>query len=518
MSASLASMTGKHVDCCMHAHPSNPRDIAITTYCMYAITILASQSHSLHQHYSFYRAIVSCTGIQELRGQPPPPPNRHIHWNQAMHELTKYRDSIKEMRATLSEKDLEHFFGKQGQLANLKFPKVSSKHIDGNGGKKDQMERSVSPHPSTVSAYEPFSPQVVEVKVVVDPDSESRSSDHMYPAISSPDSEPELKIDCDYEPEPKRKKESKKPTHSVSPQPHKSEKNKGNFSGKKNYPTGLGLVVNKNKGGIHGPGVNFVKKAPSSDSPQRMVPTPTGFKPSKAAPGSMLTSLATVLAEKKRAEMNGFQDSPKKAKHAPAVVPPSKPLITEDMEGEEVSASLTSAFSRMYPPEKTAIAVVDPENKRIRKRKQLYTGTPDLQPSKRKPTQGNSPSKPQVSSSKSASSSVAHVRSNAQEMQSANLTFEDISAIWGETGGGTASEGASPSVVLEPETSSDSEPEDVAQEGKDCGLLETTIRHVYQAFTTKVKTIRGKSRSDMGYRYYSEKVSFTVIVVPKKYF
>lgn len=421
-----------------------------------------------------------------------------------MHELTKYRDSIKEMRATLSEKELEHFFGKQGQLTNLKFPKVSSKFLESSGPKRDQLERSVSPHPSSGSNYEPFSPQVVEVKVNVDPDSESKSSDAMYPPMSSPDSEPELKIDIDYEPEPRRKKDTKKPAHSVSPQPHKTEKSKGGFSSKKNHPTGLGLTGNKNKGAIHGTGVHFTKKPPLSDSPHKMVPTPTGFKPSKGAPGSMLTNLATHLAEKRRAEMNGF-DSPKKPKQTPAVVvTPSKALITEDTQGEEVSDSLKSAFSRVYPPEKTAIAVVDPENKRVRKRKQLYTGTPDL-PSKRKPPQSNSPVRPQVaSSSKSTASNVSHIKSM---VHGAGLTFDDISAIWGETGSGVASEGASPNVVVEPETSSESEPEDDTQ-GKNGGLLETTIRHVYQAFTKKVKSIRGKSSNDMGYRYYSEKVSF----------
>ena len=423
-----------------------------------------------------------------------------------MHELTKYRDSIKEMRSTLSEKDLEHFFGKQGQLANLKFQKVSSKYLDGAGGK---LERSVSPHPSTGSNYEPFSPQVVEVKVNVDPDSELRSSDPMYPPISSPDSEPELKIDFDYEPEPRRKKEPKRPPHSVSPQPHKTEKSKGSFASKKNHPTGLGLAVNKSKGTIHGGGVHFAKKATSSDSPQKMLPTPTGFKPTKGAPGATLTSLVTHLAEKKRAEMNGFQDSPKKAKQTSAMIlpPSSGSPISEDAQGEEVSASLKSAFSSAYPPEKTAIAVVDPENKRVRKRKQVYTGASDIPlPSKRKSTQNNSPVRPQVAStSKNTASNITYIR-NTPQVKSAGLTFDDISAIWGE--GGVASEGASPSVIIEPETSSDSEPEDDEQI-KDAGLLETTIQHVYQAFSTKVKSIRGKSSNDMGYRYYSEKVSPT---------
>lgn len=430
-----------------------------------------------------------------------------------MHELTKYRDSIKEMRATLSEKDLEHFFGKQGLVTNLKFHKVSNKYLDGGavgGGKKDQLERSVSPHPSTGSSYEPFSPQVVEVKVNVDPDSESKSSDLMYAPMSSPDSEPELKIDFDYEPEPRKKKDLKRAPHSVSPQPHKTEKSKGNSSSKKSHPTGLGLVGNKTKGTVHGTGVHFNKKAPSNDGPHKLIPTPTGFKASKGIPGSTLLNLATHLAERKRAEMNGFQDSPKKAKQSSSlVVTPSKSVITEDTQGEEEVSDYTNAFSKAYPPEKTAIAVVDPENKRVRKRKQLYTGSSDLQPSKRKPTQGNSPVKPHVTtiSSKTTPSSVSHVKT---QVQTAGLTLDDISAIWSETVGGVASEGASPSVVIEPETSSDSEPDDDLQD-KEGGLLEKTIQHVYKAFSTKVKSIRGRSSNDMGYRYYSEKVSFTIV-------
>ena len=426
-----------------------------------------------------------------------------------MHELTKYRDSIKEMysemRSTLSEKDIEHFFGKS--IASIKVPKISKDGGGGGGpsGRKDQLERSLSPHPSSGSSYEPFSPQVVEVKVNVDPDSDLKLSDP-YHAISSPDSEPELKIDCDYEPEPKKRKESKRPGHSVSPQPHKTDKIKGNFSSKKNYPTHLGLV-NKGKG-IHGTGLQFTKKTPlNSDSPQKMIPTPTGFKPIKGTPGAVLSSLATHLAEKKRAEMNGFQDSPKKTKHASSTViipPTSGSPINEETQGEEVSASLKSAFSSAYPPEKTAIAVVDPENKRVRKRKQVYTGTPDVQPSKRKPARNNSPVRPHPTSSKHASSVSYH--KNTPQVKNTGLTFDEISAIWvSETGGGMASEGASPSVVIEPETSSDSEVDDI--QNKEGGLLESTIQHVYQAFTTKVKSIRGKSSNDMGYRYYSEKVS-----------
>ena len=87
------------------------------------------------------------------------------------------------------------------------------------------------------------------------------------------------------------------------------------------------------------------------------------------------------------------------------------------------------------------------------------------------------------------------------------MTFDDISAIWG------GSEGASPSVVVEPETSSESEPEDMAQVDEGGSVLESTIGHVRRAFTTRLKSIRGKSSTDMGYRYYSDKVSSTIYLL-----
>jgi len=56
---------------------------------------------------SLYRAIVSKIGIQELKGQPPVPQNKHIYWNQAEHELTKYQESIKQMQQS------KHFLSEQ---------------------------------------------------------------------------------------------------------------------------------------------------------------------------------------------------------------------------------------------------------------------------------------------------------------------------------------------------------------------------------------------------------------------
>ena len=455
-----------------------------------------------------YRAIVSKSGIQELRGQPPVPPNKHIHWNQAIYELTKYRESIKEMRPALSEKELKIFLGEQGTTLPpaLKFSKLSSKLQD---GKKDQQERSISPHSSSGgSNYEPFSPQVVPVKVNIDFESEPRA-DPTYAPVSSPDSEPELKIDVDYEPgvsEAKKKKDSRK--YALSPQPHRTDKSSKSSSVKKpSHPTNLGFAIKKQGTPAQGSGVHFSKKvatnnSSSNSSPQKMVLTPTGFKPSKMVPGSVLSSLANVLAEKaekKQAEMtNGFQTIPKKTKPIQPALQ-KHPVVTfnDEVQSEE---SYTSAFSSVYPPEKTAIAVVDPDNKRIRKRKQAFV-SPEQQPSKRKTTHTNSPVKVPSASSKGHHSAL--VKSTTEDIQSAGLTYDDISAIcnWGP------SEGASPSVVVEPETSSESEPEDVSQASEEGGLLESTIGHVRRAFTTRVKSIRGKSSTDMGYRYYSDKVS-----------
>jgi len=434
---------------------------------------------------SLYRAIVSKTGIQELRGQPPVPPNKHIHWNQAMHELTKYRESIKEMRPGLSEKELKHFLGEQGTTLPpaIKFPKLSSKPQD---GRKDQQERSISPHSSSGgSNYEPFSPQVVPVKVNID--FEETKTDPTYAPVSSPDSEPELKIDIDYEPETKKEKKRK---NAPSPQPHRMDKPKPSCIKKTFQPTSLAMKKHTAPSGVQ-----FSKKIPTnSSSPQKMVLTPTGFKPNKMVPGSMLSSLASQLAEKaekKQAEMtNGFQAKTKPIQPAPPVV-----SVNEDIQSEE---SLISAFSSLYPPEKTAMVLVDPENKRIRKRKQAFV-SPEQQPTKRKAAHTNSPVKVPTASGKSHTPLTKNI---TPDVRSDGLTFDDISAIWG---GGVVSEGASPSVV-EPDTSSESEPEDM-QVDEGGSVLESTIGHVRRAFTTRLKSIRGKSSTDMGYRYYSDKVS-----------
>ena len=446
---------------------------------------------------SLYRAIISKTGIQELRGQPPVPPNKHIHWNQAMYELTKYRESIKEMRPGLSEKELKHFLGEQGTTLPpaIKFPKLSSKLQD---GRKDQQERSLSPHSSSGgSNYEPFSPQVVPVKVNIDFDSEPKG-DPTYAPVSSPDSEPELKIDYDYEPgvsEAKKEKKKDARKYALSPQPHRTDKPKSSSIKKSSHPTSLGLSMKKQATSVQGSGVHFSSKkiTMNSGSPQKMVLTPTGFKPNKMVPGSVLSSLASQLAEKaekKQAEMtNGFPKKTKLIQPAPQKFPVVS--FSEDIPSEE---SLTSAFSSLYPREKTAMVVVDPDNKRIRKRKQAFI-SPEQQPSKRKAAHTSSPMK---ASGKSHHTPLT--KNITQDIQTAGLTFDDISAIWG----GVVSEGASPSVVVEPETSSESEPEDMSEEGS---LLESTIGHVRRAFTTRLKSIRGKSSADMGYRYYSDKVS-----------
>ena len=441
---------------------------------------------------SLYRAIVSKTGIQELKGQPPVPPNKHIYWNQTEHELTKYQESIKQMRPGLSEKELKHFLGEQGTTLPpaIKFPKLQD-------GRKDQQERSISPHSSSGgSNYEPFSPQVVPVKVNIDFDSAP---------VSSPDSEPELKIDIDYEPEIRKEKKKDARKYALSPQPHRTDKPKSSSVKKTSHPpTSLSLAMKKQATSAQGSGVQFSSKkiTTSSSSPQKMVLTPTGFKQNNMVPGRFLSTLASQLAEKaekKQAEMtNGYQGFPKKGRPIQTAPPHPVAGVNEDIQSEE---SLSSAFSRVYPREKTAMVVVDPDNKRIRKRKQAFV-SPEQQPTKRKAAHTNSPGKALTTSGKSHH--PPSTKNVSQDMQSAVLTFDDISAIWG---GSVVSEGASPSVVVEPETSSESEPEDMAQTDEGGSVLESTIGHVRRAFTTRLKSIRGKSSTDMGYRYYSDKVS-----------
>ena len=102
--------------------------------------------------------------------------------------------------------------------------------------------------------------------------------------------------------------------------------------------------------------------APSASLSQNSTPNHSPIVPSSSSTGA--------VPEDHRASP---QPSP------PA--PPSMPVVAE---GEQAQTSLSSQFSSIYPKEKTAIAVVDPDQKRVRKRK---GNDPDNPPPPKKPIQ-----------------------------------------------------------------------------------------------------------------------------------
>lgn len=118
------------------------------------------------------------------------------------------------------------------------------------------------------------------------------------------------------------------------------------------------------------------------DSPQMVDPmnnsvTPTAFRQSRGRPGDVLSAITLSLAERRAAEMRGQQDV--------TSTPLSRPDFTE--------RNVDTLFSPAYPPDKVAIAVVDPDQKR-RKRKTGFVGVSPVKKSKRRMNKNNEPQPP----------------------------------------------------------------------------------------------------------------------------
>ena len=104
--------------------------------------------------------------------------------------------------------------------------------------------------------------------------------------------------------------------------------------------------------------------------------TPTSFRQSRGRPGDMLSAITHSLAERKAAEMRG--------QHNITSTPVSRP-------GGFAERNVDTPFSSAYPPDKVAIAVVDPDQKR---RKRKLVGVSPVKKSKRRMNKNNEPQPP----------------------------------------------------------------------------------------------------------------------------
>lgn len=182
--------------------------------------------------------------------------------------------------------------------------------------------------------------------------------------------------------------------------------------------------------------------------------TPTAFRSYRRPPGETLSALATSLAERRAAELG--------------------------VQGDVYSFG-QEEFSTMYPPDKTAIAVVDPNEKR----------TPRRVANKLKRRGGGADTSPGKKSRRLAADKT-------NELSEMDASPSTNGLIPGLPGGltGSSSDGAAPY-----------RQDDDSQLELGEGLMADTVRCVDRSFQTRLDSMASSGSDDLGYKYFSDKVS-----------
>ena len=291
------------------------------------------------------------------------------------------------------------------------------------------MAESISSNQISVSNHIPCPPQLV---VVSNHDDGSNTAsifqgNDSISEPSSPGSEPELQIDLGLPSSGEQRGGGGDKSIRVAPSASRSLL--GNI--KRTVPTPMGLNFTPEATRTTTPTGGFsVPTSSAGSSPY--LHTPTRFKRTKGRPGEALSDIATSLvcrvaqlygqpvlipstpdqgvalgtpptaaggslAPSASLSQNSTPNHspivpsssstgavPEDHRASPQPPPPAPPSMPVVAEGEQVQTSLSSQFSSIYPKEKTAIAVVDPDQKRVRKRK---GNDPDNPPPPKKPIQ-----------------------------------------------------------------------------------------------------------------------------------
>ena len=377
------------------------------------------------------RSLVPKSCIQPLSGPPPTPTTKTQHWQVAMYELQKYRQNINAMLEQMGGGKPYHLvefdkipkLAKEAKLLKPKDEKQVSNNSDNNGTTSefdfpdngDSMAESISSNQISVSNHIPCPPQLV----VVSNHDDERNTSGIYQGNdsisepSSPGSEPELQIDLG--PPSSGERRGGGGDKSIRVAPSASRSLLGNI--KRTVPTPMALNFTPEVTRTTTPTGGFSVPTLSAGSSSSYLHTPTRFKRTKPGrPGEALSDIATSLV-RRVAQLHGqpvlipsspdqgvtpsptsasrgpitssaspLQSSahntspivpsslstsavPEDHRASPQPPPPAPPLMPVVTEGEQAQTSLSSQFSSIYPKEKTAIAVVDPDQKRVRKRK-----------------------------------------------------------------------------------------------------------------------------------------------------
>ena len=298
-----------------------------------------------------------------------------------MYELKRYRENIDRMVERMGGK-VTNTSSASKPSKELKAPKVQREgthrspsqgqhnHIDydqQDSGVRYSQDALINQQTLPVSNYVPFSPQLVEVSVNLseteDGSMHGNSATLMQPtettAISepsSPGSEPELQIDLGGG-SGGRGQLDKGRASRVAP-PAKSSM----LGSMKRSP--MALDFNSSRQTITSPIITSSSSSPLVSTPSSRPPP---FRRKGQKPGEALSALATSLA--KRA---GLSSTPGDVGNSMNSQESMEMDPSQDDSDEAKATHLNSQFSSVYLDRaKTAIAVVDPDQKRLRKRKKI---------------------------------------------------------------------------------------------------------------------------------------------------
>ena len=475
-----------------------------------------------------------------------------------MHELQKYRQNISAMLEQMGGGKPYHLVefdkvpkpSKEGKPLSMKpkDEKLQSSNGDSNGAmsefdfpdSNDGLQESLSSNQISVSNHIPCPPQLVVVSSHDDGGNMAAlfQGNDSISEPSSPESEPELQIDLG--PSERRGGGGGGGDKSIRVAPSASRSLLGTI--KRTVATPIGLDFAPEVTRATTPTGGFLASTSSSSS-SPYLHTPTRFKRTKGRPGEALSDIATSLAVRRVAQLGcgqpvlipstpnqnksltapplsaGGPVSPSlnPAPNSPPVVssaglvqdepgvsprPPPAPPTVPSGDGEQGQTSLSSQFSSIYPKEKTAIAVVELDQKRVRKRK---GNDPENPPP---PVVRTPKGKVQPHNPSSASHLTPHIITMVTAVPSVIVATSESTPPQSQPH--PPPQAAATTLLPLPAM-------EVAQAGgrgtsNGNGLLADTIRQVDRTFKARMDLLTGQP-GDLGFKYFTEKVSRKLCVL-----
>lgn len=323
-------------------------------------------------------SLVPKCDIKALNGLPPKPITKTKHWNQAMFELKRYGENIESMRDKLGPGGVKD---KSLKLLMMK-SKVTRPLNSGGGLMQNSLSQQKEPGKDHAQSHSQFPPPVVEVTPSSDgPDGMGSLSDT---EVSSPGTPPSLQIDL---------KDSGHNSSPSSSQERTPSKGRAMPSGGRSLIGGISrnsqvpgsLDFNSDSGAQ-----SVVVRSPSANTSSKMM----------KRKGAALSALVSSLAQRKRvAEQVGALTPVHQGAAIRGEGMPGGGLQEEAEAGgkgkgvaaaaaasaEEAPGKTNSPFSSMYVQScKTAFAIVDPDQKRTKRKTTKAIGSESLAPPAKK--------------------------------------------------------------------------------------------------------------------------------------